>query len=156
MALSEFHSATSKEPPMIRTALALAALLLAACAAEDAVSDDARDLAQLTSRPLAQRALRWECTPSVLHVCTSEGCKRTPATVSVRLDLEKNTYARCDEAGCDSYPMTFSKSGIFTIVNLPNNGSTFLKVVNDGSEYLEVQSLILAVFQSFGTCKATP
>ena len=74
----------------------------------------------------------------------------------MRLDLAENTYGRCDSKGCDSYPMTFSAGGIFTTISLPGSGSTFLKVVNDGSQYLEVASLQLAVHQNFGACKPSP
>jgi hypothetical protein len=73
--------------------------------------------------------------------------------VSVRLDLAEKTYARCDSKGCDSYSITFSASGIFTTVSVRGSGSTFLKVLNDGSQYVEVASLHLAVHQNFGACK---
>lgn len=122
-------------------------------AAQDSLSDDLQFFSDLTTRPLAQRALRWECSPSVRYVCTAEGCERKPSLVSVRLDLAEKTYARCDNKGCDSYPMTFSTGGIFTTVSLPASGSAFLKIVNDGSQYIEVASVGLAVHQNFGACK---
>lgn len=122
-------------------------------AGQDSLSKDLQVLSDLMARPLAQRGLRWQCVPSVRYVCTAEGCEHSPAVVSVRLDLSKRTYSRCEKEDCDSYPMTFSSSGIFTTFTLPGSGSTFLKVVNDGSEYLEVASLQLAVHQNFGTCR---
>ncbi len=135
----------------------LAALLPAASACgEDSLSDDLQALTDLATRSLSDRALQWECVPSVRYVCTSEGCERNPGVVSVRLNLGENTYARCDSKGCDSYPMTASAGGIFTSVSLPGSGGTFLKVLNDGSEYVEAASLHLAVHQNFGTCKPKP
>ena len=133
---------------------ALVALIFAGpVASQDSLSEDLKRLRGLMTLPLAQRAPQWECIPSVRYVCTPEGCERTPALVSVRLDLVENTYARCDSKGCDTYPMTFSVGGIFTTVSLPGRGSTFLKVLNDGSQYVEVASLHTAVHQNFGACK---
>lgn len=135
----------------------LAALFPAASAfGEDSVSDDLQALTDLATGSLADRALQWECVPSVRYVCTSEGCERNPGVVSVRLNLGDNTYARCDSNGCDSYPMTVSSSGIFTIISLPGNTGTFLKVFNDGSQYVEAASLHLVMHQNFGSCKPMP
>jgi hypothetical protein len=72
--------------------------------------------------------------------------------VSVQIDFPKKTYARCDTIGCDNYGLASEASGIFTIINIPGGGA-FFKVVNDGSEYVEVASLHLAVQQTFGTCQ---
>ena len=50
--------------------------------------------------------------------------------------------------------MLYSGSGIFTAARA--NGGTFLKVLNDGSQYVEVVSLHLAIHQSFGKCTKLP
>jgi hypothetical protein len=135
----------------------LVALLPAASACgEDSLSDDLKALTDLATRSLADRALQWECVPSIRYVCTPEGCEQNPGMVSVRLNLGDNTYARCDSKDCDSYPMTVSSSGMFTIISLPGRGGTFLKVLNDGSQYVEAASLHLAVHQNFGACKPMP
>jgi hypothetical protein len=105
-------------------------------------------------RPLAQRGEKWECVPAHRFVCTREGCERDSGRVSVRLDFGANTYSRCDEKGCDTYPMLYSGSGIFTTARA--HGGTFLKVLNDGSQYVEVVSLHLAIHQSFGKCTRLP
>ena len=140
---------------LLSAAASLSLAVIGSATAQDFLFEDLQQLTGLVSRPLAQRALQWECTPSVRFVCTAEGCGRSPAVVSVRLDLGEKTYARCDNKGCHAYPMTFSAGGIFTNVTLPGSG-TFLKVVNDGSEYVEVASLHLAVHQNFGVCKPSP
>jgi len=134
--------------------LLLAALLPAASACgEDSLSDDLKALTDLATRSLEDRALKWECVPSARYVCTSEGCERNPGGVSVRLNFRDNTYDRCDSKGCDSHPMTAAAGGIFTSVSLPGSGGTFLKVLNDGSQYVEAAALHLAVHQNFGACK---
>ena len=119
------------------------------------VQEALKPLVALMSQTLTQRGSQWECTPSVRYICTSEGCQRNPPLVFVRLDLAEKTYSRCDSAGCDTFPMTFSVSGIYTTFNDPSGGSTFLKVLNDGSEYLEVVSAMNAVYQYFGVCRPT-
>ena len=127
-------------------------------ASQDSLSDDLKLLTDLMARPLAARALQWECTPSVRYVCTPEGCEQNPYLVSVRLDLAEKTYARCDPPkfnACETYPMIFSADGIFTTFNQPSSGSTFLKVLNDGSQYLEVVSLLISVHQNFGACRSS-
>lgn len=131
----------------------VALIFIGAAAAQDSHSKDLELLSDLMTRPLAQRSLHWMCIPSLQYVCTSEGCERIAALLHVNLDLEKKTYARCEGKGCDTYPMSFEASGIFTTVNLLGSGGTFLKVVNDGSEYVEVTSLHLAVLQNFGACQ---
>lgn len=133
-----------------------AVAIAASSAAEYPTAEDRQALADLMSRPLAERAIRWECSPSARYVCTPEGCERSPGVVSVRLNFAENTYARCDSKGCDSHSMSFSAVGIFTRISLPDSGSTFFKVLNDGSQYVEVASSQLAINQNFGACKPGP
>jgi hypothetical protein len=61
------------------------------------------------------------------------------------------SYARCDEKGCDSHVMVAQKSGIYTILELPASGA-FMKVENDGGEYVEVASLGNSLITNFGSC----
>ena len=139
-----------------RVSIALIALLFLGTAATAQDLDDFQAMTGLMTRPLAKRALQWECTPAIRFVCTSTGCEKQRGVVSVRLNLAESVYSRCDNKGCDSYPMTFSSEGIFTTVILPGRGGTFFKVVNDGSEYLEIATLHLVSHQYFGTCKPSP
>ena len=133
--------------------LMMAASVYSRTIPDEEVQELLESLTTLTSQRLAQRASQWECTPSVRYVCTSEGCQRHPPLVFVRLDLAEKTYSRCDSKGCDTFPMTFSAGGIYTTFNQPSSGSTFLKVLNDGSEYLEVVSSLNTVYQYFGACR---
>ena len=41
---------------------------------------------------------------------------------------------------------------MYTNVSLDGRGGTFLKVINDGSKYVEVVTLGTAVHQNFGRC----
>jgi hypothetical protein len=70
----------------------------------------------------------------------------------VKLDFREKTYSRCDKKGCDDYAMAFGSSGIFTTATPQLQGS-FIKVVNDGSEYMEVATLMLEAYVNFGACR---
>ena len=81
------------------------------------------------------------------------GCEQAPEnTVWMELDFESGTYSRCDPKGCDIYTVTYSSGGVFTTVRLSQVG-TLLKVVNDGSEFIDVATVGVAVITSFGTCQ---
>ena len=147
--------------PTVTRAALLAVVLASASSAggQDAPTDaEIREMldesVDLAMRSLAQRGEKWECIPTHRFVCTAEGCERDSGRVSVRLDFAANTYARCDQKGCDTYPMLYSGSGIFTTARA--HGGTFLKALNDGSRYVEVVSLYLAIHQSFGKCTKLP
>lgn len=125
----------------------------AIAAAEEGMS--AERSVDLMSRSLKQRGSAWKCIPDTRDVCTPEGCKSAEPSVFVVIDFDKNQYARCDNRGCDSYPMTESNAGMFSTVSLPENPGMFLKVENDGAHYTEVVSLHFDVMISRGTCQAT-
>lgn len=107
-------------------------------------------LTQLVLTPLAQRADRWICTPTTTRVCSVQDCKTTRPTVRLELRPTSSQYSRCDERGCDDYDAQVSASGIYTIIEAGR--ATFVKVVNDGSEYVEAASLGTSIVQNFGRC----
>lgn len=142
---------------MRQTLFLIVAVLLAPPAASQAqddklLSEGLKQLASLAGKPLYERAPRWVCKPSERQTCDKDGCAPAPATVSIKLNFQETTYSRCDEKGCDDYPMDFASSGIFTTATPQRHGS-FIKVVNDGSEYMEVATLMLQVYVYFGACK---
>ena len=107
--------------------------------------------AELIRRPLATRASLWRCDPAVKYNCSADGCKSVPALVWVQLDLAAPArYDRCDAKGCDSYAVTPQPGGIYTLLN--PTPSTFLKVLNDGTDFVEVASLGTSVLISYGRC----
>lgn len=107
---------------------------------------------RLVGRGLADRGQGWRCEPGARFVCSREGCQALEYRVWVNLDFPGRRYERCDSKGCDGYEMTYSVGGIFTTVTLTGHPGTFLKSVNDGSEYLEVATLGTAAYASFGRC----
>ena len=119
---------------------------------DDSLSQELDRLTKLAEQPLYERALRWICAPSRREVCSKNGCTGNPAAVTVKLDFRESTYSRCDEKGCDKYGLEFTSGGIFTTCS-PHGSDAVMKVVNDGSEYMEVTTLFLAAHVNFGTCR---
>jgi hypothetical protein len=101
------------------------------------------------SAPLAAETLT--CTPSQKFHCSPEGCKTAPAKVRAVIDMDKQTYSRCDRNGCDKYDATMSIGGIYLNVSVPGK-SLVAKVEISSLEYFESVSIGLAVYNSFGRC----
>ena len=98
------------------------------------------------------RAETYRCDFTVKRQCSSDGqCRTLPPVVWATFDMGTSTYSRCDRNGCDSYRATVSRSGIFRILALPENG-LFTKIADDGSA-VEVASIGTDVLISYGTCK---
>jgi len=106
-------------------------------------------------RGLPERALRWQCSPATKFQCKKEGCEAIQPTVWVTLDFQTSSYSRCDRKGCDRYEMQESVSGIYTFVSLVDRQGTLFKVVNDGSEFVEVITLGTTLMSSYGSCSPT-
>lgn len=74
-----------------------------------------------------------------------------------------DTLIRCDKNSCDSYPMKFSQSGIFTNVQLENSSGSIFKFVNmdeplsglKKNDFVEINTLGLTSYILWGTCKET-
>lgn len=118
---------------------------------DDQLRQELGQITELISRTLAERAPRWRCQPTVRFDCSLKGCTEAKPTVWLNVDFSARRYERCDSKGCDEHQMTHSASGIFTVVSV-GGGSTLFKVVNDGSEFMEVASLGTAAYTSFGRC----
>ena len=133
--------------------LTTAALLFAPMLANaDEFIEELDRLTKLAVTPLNKVGPTWVCRPKQLYACGVDGCQAGDAKTEVRLDFLHGTYSRCDQKGCDQYPMTYEASGVFTTAQ-PNSGA-FLKVLNDGSEYMEVATLGLSTLVYFGSCEA--
>jgi hypothetical protein len=59
------------------------------------------------------------------------------------------TFARCDEKGCDEYPALFTRSGLFT--NIVFAPGTLAKLSDTGS-LVEVVTLGMVALVSYGRC----
>jgi hypothetical protein len=66
--------------------------------------------------------------------------------------MSGRTYSRCDSRGCDKFDARFSRSGVFTIIDLPGRGFT-AKLAADMSTFIEVATIETQALVSFGACK---
>ena len=80
------------------------------------------------------------------------GCKKLQSGVWNVLDVTRQTYARCDARGCDTYDASFSPSGAFIVIDVPSRGMV-AKVAADKSSFVEVATLGMMALNSFGICE---
>jgi hypothetical protein len=92
------------------------------------------------------------CTIREKYSCAEgEGCAPVENTIVVRIDIPGATYSRCDAKGCDDYGALFSSSGEYINIDVPGRGMV-AKMASDGSEFVEVATLMSVVLLSFGNC----
>jgi len=95
----------------------------------------------------------FRCDIKEKHYCAArEGCKPINPTTYSRIDFSQETYSRCDKAGCDTYKASFSRSGIMIIIDVPGRG-LFAKLTVDGSNFLEVVTILTNTYIGFGSCQ---
>jgi hypothetical protein len=92
------------------------------------------------------------CTIDQKYSCAPSGCEAAGISVHNVLDLDRRTIARCDQKGCDEYPMNASRSGIFIVIDVPGRGM-LAKLSADGNSSVEVVTLGTSAVVSFGTCR---
>ena len=148
-------------------AVQLASAAIAARAEEPSEAQDEgplleqmQGLVDLAKLSLEERGASWRCTPARLDGCGESSCESKAVgladdAVYVLLDFSSERYSRCDSKGCDEYPLDVSVGGIFTTISLPGRPGTFLKALNDGSQYIEVLTSSLAVIRYSGACRKT-
>ena len=108
----------------------------------------------LTIAPVSVQAESLVCRWQQKQQCEpGSACGALDATkMFVRVDPASGTYERCDSRGCDAYTASFTKSGAYTIIDLPGRGM-FAKMGPGGSA-TEVVSLGHSVLISQGRCAA--
>jgi hypothetical protein len=111
----------------------------------------AQDKLELAASPLHERAPRWQCPIVTQYHCTAGGCRAVPPSVTIVLDFPARRYERCDAKGCGQHSLSVATGGIYTTAS-PGPGA-FLKVVNDGSDFVEVASSGTETFTGFGKCE---
>ncbi len=102
-----------------------------------------------SSMALAQE---MRCDIAQKFACTaSGGCQENVIKVWNTVDFDAQEFSRCDQNGCDTYTMSITPSGEFTIIDVPGHGM-FAKMTADGSDYVEAISVLTGVLVSFGQC----
>lgn len=100
-----------------------------------------------------QKSTSLRCEFTSKFVCSGASCEQIVSTEThILVDTEKGSYSRCDSRGCDNYKPIISKSGVFTNVALPKNGSV-VKIQNDEMSVVDVATIGLHPLVSHGTCK---
>ena len=95
----------------------------------------------------------YRCTFDQRETCSPDtGCEAVAPSTWVEVNLEAQTYARCDAKGCDPYDAVVTRSGIWRIVEVPGH-ATFAKIADDGL-IVDVASLNRTVLVSYGKCEA--
>jgi hypothetical protein len=103
--------------------------------------------------PSAKAELR--CEINAKQVCNPDGCRSVAPTVHNKLDGQHGLYSRCDANGCDDYPASITRSGAFANVEVPGRGVIAKVSLADGA-FLEVATLGLEAYVSYGACKPAP
>ena len=103
------------------------------------------------------------CRIDQKFTCTREGCVPALAGSSFsRIDFERGIYALCDYSGCDEYPATIWRGGVYINIELRGH-SAFAKLSDTRNDQvfadelqalhlLEVTSTGLITLVSYGTC----
>jgi hypothetical protein len=92
------------------------------------------------------------CAISANYACEVGGCNQSQGSVRNILDLSRQTYARCDAQGCDTYDARYSRSGAFIVVDVPGFGIT-AKLATGMTAFLEVAIKGTTALVSFGSCQ---
>jgi hypothetical protein len=129
--------------------------LLASSGVDEPASEEPVPQIEHLIRPLADRASRWRCDIAKRFICTSAGCRQGRSGGTwVLLDFRDGSYQRCDAKGCDRYALLYTAGGIYTTAS--GGLEIFLKVLNDGSEFLESLAAGTSAFLGYGRCTAMP
>lgn len=97
------------------------------------------------------------CTATKKIVCEDGECKEAAPTVFFLLGSQgdKKTYSRCDQQGCDTYDATVEEAGKYENWQLAEpQGIIFKRTLSDDQSFLEVATLGLQVYVSFGQCES--
>jgi hypothetical protein len=81
-----------------------------------------------------------------------EGCKPLKPAIWNVIDLERQTYSRCDTRGCDNYDARVHRSGEFIVIDVPGRGMV-AKLASNFSSFLEVTTIGTSALNSFGSCE---
>jgi hypothetical protein len=80
------------------------------------------------------------------------GCKPLQPGIWNVIDLEKQTYSRCDIRGCDSFDVRVTRSGEFIVIDASGRGMV-AKLASNFSSFLEIATIGTSAVNSFGSCE---
>ncbi len=109
---------------------------------------------QEDSPPLPDHFSR--CTATKRIVCEVGECKDVKPTVFFLLGSEgdKKTHSRCDQQGCETYNAVVKEAGLYENWQLADpQGVIFKRTLSEDQSFVEVATLGLQVYVSFGQCE---
>jgi hypothetical protein len=112
-------------------------------------------LAALAPAVTAAHAETLRCEITSKFMCELTACQAAKLGGYNLVDLDKNTIARCDRLGCDTYDAVVSASGAFLNVAVPDRG-LMAKLSLSLDSFTEVVTLAGQVYVSFGRCGQMP
>jgi hypothetical protein len=101
----------------------------------------------------AAAAQSQDCVVASALVCDAGQCKTVTNSILIRVDADGKTVSRCDTKGCDEIPVELAQSGIMTNMSNGNRGY-LLRVSTVDQSFVEVATMLTAVYLKYGTCKA--
>lgn len=100
------------------------------------------------SAPPAVAAIK--CTFIQRERCQpGQPCSTVKPVTWAHVDSIKQTYARCDAKGCDTYPAPARKSGYWTLFDI---GRGMIAKLGAGGELVEIVTLNDVALVSYGRC----
>ena len=98
------------------------------------------------------------CTPTTKVVCVDGECEKVAPNTFYLLGKTTagHTYSRCDRLGCDTYDALVRESGLIENWQLVEpSGVTLKRTLSGDRSFVEVATLELQVYISFGQCEST-
>ena len=107
--------------------------------------------ALIAAIPSSALAETWRCDATRAVTCADGACNPGNPTIWLLVDFDAATYSRCDDKGCDLYPLNAMVSGVF--INASYNPGAFFKALQDASQFIEVVTQQLQTITYFGACR---
>lgn len=98
----------------------------------------------------AQSQTLMTCMTQAMSVCEEGQCRQMQNPNKSWLELEKDRMKKCDNRGCDTYPIDTARSGEFLNITIGNRG--YLLKIDGSGKFVEVSTLGLISIVKNGKC----
>ena len=90
------------------------------------------------------------CRIVAKQYCDQSDCSRQPVKLWNVIDFQRQTYARCDRNGCDTFEAHIGRSGVYTNIDIEGRG--LLAKIDEDGVFMEIVTLGVTAYVSHGTC----
>jgi len=94
-----------------------------------------------------------KCEPKSGFICSKHACNKKDTSTFVILDKTKETITRCEGKYCETFPATFSQTGVFSNIQSEGPVGTLIRVLGD-NRYKEITTVGLDAYIANGVCEA--